>query len=41
MLVDYGCDSAQGYWFSRPRPADELTKWLAESPYGAAVEVPG
>ena len=41
MLVDYGCDSAQGYWFSRPCPADELTKWLAESPFGATVEILG
>jgi diguanylate cyclase (GGDEF)-like protein/PAS domain S-box-containing protein len=36
MLVEYGCDRAQGYHFSRPRPADELTTWLTESPYAAA-----
>ena len=35
MLIEYGCDSAQGYFFSRPCPADELTKWLIESPFGA------
>jgi len=35
MLVKYGCDTAQGYYFSRPCPADELTAWLAGSPYGA------
>jgi EAL domain-containing protein (putative c-di-GMP-specific phosphodiesterase class I) len=34
MLIDYGCDSAQGYYFSRPCPADELTKWLSESSCG-------
>ena len=25
MLIEYGCDGAQGYFFSRPCPADELT----------------
>ena len=29
MLIEYGCDSAQGYYFSRPCPADELTTWLS------------
>jgi EAL domain-containing protein (putative c-di-GMP-specific phosphodiesterase class I) len=40
MLVEYGCDTAQGYYFSRPCPADELTAWLAESPFGASVGAP-
>jgi diguanylate cyclase len=35
MLVAYGCDSAQGYLFSRPCAAEELTAWLATSPYAA------
>jgi diguanylate cyclase (GGDEF)-like protein/PAS domain S-box-containing protein len=35
MLIEYGCDSAQGYFFSRPCPAAELTRWLTESPLGA------
>jgi diguanylate cyclase (GGDEF)-like protein/PAS domain S-box-containing protein len=39
IVVANGCDSAQGYFFSRPRPADELTTWLAESPFGAPVEI--
>jgi diguanylate cyclase (GGDEF)-like protein/PAS domain S-box-containing protein len=39
MLVGYGCDRAQGYFFGRPCPADQLTKWLIESKYGGAVEV--
>jgi diguanylate cyclase (GGDEF)-like protein/PAS domain S-box-containing protein len=38
MLVQYGCDSAQGYFFSRPCTAEELTAWLTESPFGAPVE---
>jgi diguanylate cyclase (GGDEF)-like protein/PAS domain S-box-containing protein len=41
MLVDDGCDSAQGYYFSRPCSAEELTTWLAESPFGAAVQICG
>jgi diguanylate cyclase (GGDEF)-like protein/PAS domain S-box-containing protein len=36
-LADYGCDSAQGYVFSRPCAAEELTTWLTESPFGAPV----
>jgi diguanylate cyclase (GGDEF)-like protein/PAS domain S-box-containing protein len=40
ILMANGCDSAQGYFFSRPRPADELTTWLTESPFGAPVEIP-
>jgi diguanylate cyclase (GGDEF)-like protein len=35
MLIEYGCDSAQGYFFSRPCPAAALTEWLTESPVGA------
>jgi diguanylate cyclase len=33
-LVEYGCDQAQGYHFSRPLPAEKLLAWLARSPYG-------
>jgi EAL domain-containing protein (putative c-di-GMP-specific phosphodiesterase class I) len=39
ILVENGCDSAQGFFFSRPCPADELTAWLTESRFGAAVGV--
>jgi diguanylate cyclase (GGDEF)-like protein/PAS domain S-box-containing protein len=38
ILVQDGCDVAQGYFFSRPCPADELTAWLTDSPYGALVK---
>lgn len=29
-----GCDTAQGYYMSRPKPAGELERWIAESPWG-------
>ncbi|MGH7783241.1 MAG: EAL domain-containing protein, partial [Candidatus Binatia bacterium] len=28
MLVALGCDMAQGYFISRPLPAEEITRWL-------------
>jgi len=34
MLVEYGCDAAQGYFFSRPIAAAELERWLEDSPFG-------
>jgi diguanylate cyclase len=33
-LVVLGCDTAQGYFMSRPLPAKELIRWLNESPWG-------
>jgi diguanylate cyclase (GGDEF)-like protein/PAS domain S-box-containing protein len=38
MLAAYGCDSAQGFFFSRPCDAEKITAWLTESPFGAPVE---
>jgi diguanylate cyclase (GGDEF)-like protein len=38
-LVALGCDIAQGYFLSRPIPAEEMTRWLTEvaaSPDGVA-----
>jgi diguanylate cyclase (GGDEF)-like protein len=29
-LADLGCDLVQGYYLSRPLPAEELERWLAE-----------
>jgi diguanylate cyclase (GGDEF)-like protein len=34
LLDTYGCDSVQGYLFSHPCRAEQLTTWLTESPYG-------
>ncbi|MET1155584.1 EAL domain-containing protein [Arthrobacter sp.] len=28
-LTDYGCDQAQGYFMSRPVPADQMDAWLS------------
>ena len=39
MLKEYGCDEAQGYYFSRPIPAAEIPAWLAK---GSAIDkLPG
>jgi diguanylate cyclase (GGDEF)-like protein/PAS domain S-box-containing protein len=34
MLVDYGCDEAQGYHFARPMPGPAVPDWLESSPFG-------
>lgn len=34
LLISYGCDAAQGYFFSRPICESELLRWLETSPYG-------
>ncbi|MBI3810613.1 MAG: EAL domain-containing protein [Nitrospirae bacterium] len=33
-LSALGCDEAQGYYMGRPMPAEDLTRWLGESPWG-------
>ena len=35
-LKALGCDSAQGYFMSRPIPADQFMQWIKESPFGSA-----
>lgn len=37
-LAELGCDAAQGYYMCKPIPADELTRWLKESPWGIIAE---
>jgi predicted signal transduction protein with EAL and GGDEF domain len=34
MLVDYGCDEAQGYHFARPMPGPDVAGWLESSRFG-------
>ncbi|MDC4203770.1 MAG: EAL domain-containing protein [Candidatus Manganitrophus sp.] len=33
-LSTLGCDEAQGYYMSRPLPAEDVVRWLSESPWG-------
>jgi len=39
-LSALGCDASQGYFMSRPLPAENLLKWLHESPWGWAADIP-
>jgi hypothetical protein len=41
LLIEYGCDQAQGYHFSRPLPAEDLLAWLARSPFGCERNLTG
>lgn len=36
-LTQYGCDTAQGFYLSRPIPADALTEWLQSHQPGARL----
>jgi EAL domain-containing protein (putative c-di-GMP-specific phosphodiesterase class I) len=33
-LAALGCDAAQGFYMSRPLPAEEMADWLVTSPWG-------
>jgi diguanylate cyclase (GGDEF)-like protein/PAS domain S-box-containing protein len=33
-LGEMGCDLAQGYWISRPKPAGEFLRWLVDTFWG-------
>lgn len=37
LLKKLGCDAAQGFYISRPLPADELDSWLSSSPWGVKI----
>jgi len=39
LLQSMGCDLAQGYFISRPLPADKLEKWLSESSWKSSRAV--
>jgi diguanylate cyclase (GGDEF)-like protein len=39
-LVEWGCDGAQGYFISKPLPAEALERWLDESPWGGRKLLP-
>lgn len=36
-LAELGCDTAQGYYYCRPDSADDILRWLRESPWGSAI----
>jgi len=36
QLIEYGCDAAQGYYFSRPVAAGELGDWFEASAFGVS-----
>ena len=40
LLIDYGCDAAQGYHFSRPLPTADLLRWLEASSFGVPHRQP-
>ncbi|MBT9613175.1 MAG: EAL domain-containing protein [Burkholderiales bacterium] len=36
-LKAMGCDSAQGYYMSKPLPSEKFTEWMQSSPWGFAL----
>lgn len=40
ILMTMGCDKAQGYFLSRPLPADELVDWLKQSEWPVGKRAP-
>jgi predicted signal transduction protein with EAL and GGDEF domain len=41
ILTELGCGSGQGYLFSRPLPAEDITRWLREAQCPEASPLPG
>ncbi len=39
-LGEMGCDIGQGYWISRPIPADDVVTWVRRWPLERGVRVP-
>jgi EAL domain-containing protein (putative c-di-GMP-specific phosphodiesterase class I) len=39
-LADLGCDLVQGYYISRPIPADEFMQWLVDTSWGITCVPP-
>lgn len=37
ILAEMGCDEAQGYWYARPMPADQVAGWLQCNPAPTAL----
>uniref|UniRef100_UPI00374DF5D9 EAL domain-containing protein n=1 Tax=Undibacterium sp. TaxID=1914977 RepID=UPI00374DF5D9 len=37
ILAEMGCDEAQGYWYARPMPADQIAGWLDRNPAPALL----
>ncbi len=37
LLIEMGCDTAQGFYIARPQSALDLLKWHVESPWGQAL----
>jgi diguanylate cyclase len=40
LLATMGCDLVQGYYVSRPMPAEECTSWLNERQGQQSVKIP-
>jgi diguanylate cyclase (GGDEF)-like protein/PAS domain S-box-containing protein len=39
LLIDYGCDTAQGYYFAQPMTCEDLRQWLETSPHGQVRQI--